>query len=121
VSELYGHFNQGGTILSETWSESKFFTNFEGQKIEIPIHGKLDAIVDNQEEVYVYDYKTKQAMSENEILGKTKNSNGDYFRQLVFYKKLLSDDSRFRDKNIIPALVFVVPDSRKNARRFLYQ
>jgi DNA helicase-2/ATP-dependent DNA helicase PcrA len=116
VSELYGHFNQGGTILSETWSESKFFTNFEGQKIEIPIHGKLDAIVDNQEEVYVYDYKTKQAMSENEILGKTKNSNGDYFRQLVFYKKLLSDDSRFRDKNIIPALVFVVPDSKKKCK-----
>ncbi len=39
--------------------------------------------------VRVIDYKTGKMKSRNEIEGKTKNSNGDIFRQIVFYKMLL--------------------------------
>jgi hypothetical protein len=62
----------------------------------------------------VYDYKTREAMSVNAIKGETKNSDGNYFRQLVFYKMLLEDPERSRrvGKTIEPALVFVKPDSK---------
>jgi hypothetical protein len=53
-------------------------------------------------------------MSLGEIKGETKNSNGNYMRQLVFYKLLLENDIRFAHKNIIPSLVFVMPDDRGN-------
>ncbi len=60
----------------------------------------------------MFDYKTKEAMSVKEIKGETKSSTGDYFRQLVFYKLLLEDDARYKNKIIIPSLVFVIPDRK---------
>jgi DNA helicase-2/ATP-dependent DNA helicase PcrA len=51
-------------------------------------------------------------MSLAEIKGETKSSNGNYFRQLVFYKILLENDARFANKEIIPSLVFVMPDDK---------
>jgi len=39
----------------------------------------------------VIDYKTGRPKSRNEIEGNTKNSNGDYKRQLVFYNLLLNN------------------------------
>ncbi len=53
-------------------------------KIEFPNGSKRD-----KREVMVVDYKTSQPRSRNWILGETKDSSGDYFRQLVFYKLLL--------------------------------
>ncbi|MES3031181.1 MAG: ATP-dependent DNA helicase [Patescibacteria group bacterium] len=90
-------------VFTETWVEA--------HKI-IPIHGKLDAIVDRGNEVLVFDYKTREAMSEAAIKGETKSSDGNYFRQLIFYKLLLQSDSRWKGKRIIPALVFVSPDEK---------
>ncbi len=112
AKELLGHFNQSGTVFAETWSESEYKGIYEKEPIKIPIHGKLDAIIDTGGEAFVFDYKTKQVMSDNEIKGATKNSTGAYFRQLIFYKLLLQADSRFAEKKIIPSLVFVVPDSK---------
>lgn len=118
-SELLGHFNQGGVIFSE----AKIQTDFSDQKneITIPLQGNLDAVLDQVEDVLVFDYKTKQVMSENEIKGDTKNSNGNYFRQLVFYKYLLQNDIRFHKKNIIPALVFVIPDSKGHCQTVSFE
>ena len=84
----------------------------KNQRIVIPIHGKLDAIVESGDEVLVFDYKTRQAMSVNKIKGETKDSNGDYFRQLVFYKFLLIGEPRWKTRRIEPALVFVKPDDK---------
>lgn len=39
--------------------------------------------------VNVVDYKTGKPKTRNELMGETKNANGDYYRQLVFYKLLL--------------------------------
>jgi DNA helicase II / ATP-dependent DNA helicase PcrA len=45
--------------------------------------------------VKVIDYKTGKSQTRNEILGKTKNSSGDIYRQLVFYKLLSLLDKKF--------------------------
>jgi DNA helicase-2/ATP-dependent DNA helicase PcrA len=105
---LNSHFQEKGKVFAETWSETIF--KFDDKKI--PIHGKLDAIIDNGKEVFVFDYKSREKMSLAEIKGETKNSNGNYFRQLVFYKILLERDARFTNKKIIPSLVFVMPDDK---------
>ena len=71
---------------------------------------KLEALQDGT--VRVVDYKTGKPKSRNEILGTTKNSEGDYHRQLVFYKLLLD---RYRDgmyRMQTGVIEFVVPDMR---------
>src|SRR4029077_17104554 len=57
--------------------------------------------------------KTREAMSVNAIKGNTKtDEDGNYFRQLVFYKFLLEGDKKLVRKSIEPALVFIKPDSK---------
>ena len=101
---LLEHWNKAGTIFTEHWINSKYK--------DIPIHGQLDAIIDNGDEVEVFDYKTRESMSDNAIRGDTKSSTGEYFRQLIFYKILLMDDYHFNNKRISPYLVFVSPDDK---------
>jgi len=58
---------------------------------DISINGKIDMIeLKKKNEVVVYDFKTGKAKSRNDLLGLTKKENKDYYRQLVFYKLLLS-------------------------------
>lgn len=101
---LVDHFNQPGTSMSEIWSEARLG--------DVRIHGRIDALVTTDSTAFIFDYKTKEAMSENQIRGLTKDSTGDYFRQLVFYKLLLKNDPRTKGKVIEPVLVFVSPDSK---------
>jgi DNA helicase-2/ATP-dependent DNA helicase PcrA len=101
---LEPHFNESGPIYTERWVKANFNS--------IPIHGKLDALVESGPDVNVFDYKTRKSMSDAEIKGETKNSNGDYFRQLTFYKLLLQDDPRWKLKKITPSLVFISPDDK---------
>ena len=106
-----------GTVFTERWAKTAFEGMYKGtsgevKQITLPIHGKLDAIVEATGEVGVFDYKTRRAMSVNSIKGLTTDGSGDYFRQLVFYKLLLQDDPRFRTRRISPALVFVKPDDK---------
>lgn len=59
--------------------------------VDISINGKIDMIeLKNNHEVIVYDFKTGKTKSRNALLGGTKAENKDYYRQLVFYKLLLS-------------------------------
>lgn len=110
---LLPHFNQHGSAEAEKWEETNFVGQFAGQGVNLRLHGKLDAILSSPKNVLVYDYKTKKAMSENEIKGQTANSDGSYFRQLVFYKMLLTNNYIYQDKEILPALVFVKPDEKE--------
>jgi DNA helicase-2/ATP-dependent DNA helicase PcrA len=112
AKSLLSHFQTKGTVYTEHWVENSFSYKYKDQIVKIPIHGKLDAIIDNGNEVYVFDYKTRKAMSESSIKGDTKNSDGGYFRQLVFYYILLRQDPRFKTKRIIPSLVFISPDEK---------
>lgn len=106
------HFRSEGEIHSEEWSESIFTGKYQSENIDLKIHGKLDVVIDTATEILVFDYKTKQAMSIASIKGETKSSDGNYFRQLVFYRLLLEKNSRFKSKPILPALVFVSPDEK---------
>lgn len=101
---LENHFTQAGHVASETWTEARVD--------DVRIHGKLDAVLTTDSMISIFDYKTREAMSENAIRGLTKDSTGDYFRQLVFYKLLLKSDIKNKGKAIHPALVFVEPDSK---------
>ena len=80
----------------------------------IKLRGNLDKIeiLDSNNNVNVVDYKTGKPKSRNMIEGKTKSSDGNYKRQLVFYKLLLDlyDDAEF---NMISGEIdFVEPDEK---------
>ncbi len=68
---------------------------FDINKVELSkglyLSGKLDRIDGvTTGSVHIVDYKTGSPKSRNHILGLTKDSDGNYYRQLVFYKLLLS-------------------------------
>ncbi len=104
ASALASHFSAAGTVSTETRREYIL----DG----LLLHGKLDALVESKDTVSVFDYKTREAMSVNAIKGDTKDADGNYFRQLVFYKLLLSEDKKLKGKSIEPALVFIKPDAK---------
>ena len=116
---LEPHFNvaKNNSILTEFFIRNEFEAQTgsgdANTTVRIPIHGKLDALVDDGQDTFVYDYKTRQAMSINAIKGETKSdSDGNYFRQLIYYKILVGGDARWRSRRITPSLVFVKPDDK---------
>jgi len=77
----------------------------------IPMGGKIDKIEALDDKfARVVDYKTGPAKSRGEIEGKTAQSNGDYKRQLVFYKLLADLDKTFKLTVSEAELDFVEPD-----------
>ncbi len=67
--------------------------------------------------VVVTDYKTGKSHSRNYIEGKTKQSTGDYKRQLVFYKLLLNRFAEGKYMMTAGEIDFVEPDERGRYRR----
>jgi len=63
-------------------------------------------------EVRVVDYKTGKPKTRNEIEGNTKNSTGDYKRQLVFYELLTKLDKSFQYEVTETELHFIEPDAK---------
>lgn len=116
AKSLYQHFNTNSDakIYSEMPVKTEFSTLVGENRVSIPIHGKLDAIIEHAESIYVFDYKTTEAMSINKIKGDTKDSDGNYFRQLIFYKMLIASELKWRYKSIFPSLVFLNPDKSDN-------
>lgn len=87
---------------------------------EVPLSGKLDRLdIKNDGTFSVVDYKTGKARSANDIRGLTKSGDGNYYRQLVFYKLLLDKDGRFTMNE--GALHFVEPNEKGvcTIRRFI--
>jgi len=109
---LEEYFKTEGRVLTETWVETSFSHLYKKTSIDFNLHGQLDAVIDQTKKVLVFDYKTREALSVNAIKGDTKDSDGNYFRQLVYYKMLLQNNVSYRDKEIQPALIFVKPDSK---------
>lgn len=114
VRGLKEHFAISGKTFVEkpAAGELEFSLKSHTEKIKVPIHGRLDLVVENKDSVEVFDYKTRKGMSPAEIKGETKNSDGRYFRQLVFYTLLLSQNPRYKDLDIIPYLIFLTPDQK---------
>ena len=58
------------------------------------------------------DYKTGKPKSRNELEGNTKYADGNYKRQLVFYKLLLDEYPLFRDTMISGEIDFLEADTK---------
>ncbi len=89
----------------------------------VTINGKLDKIefLGDGNEVNVVDYKTGKPKSRNVIEGTTKNSDGNYKRQLVFYNLLLNKAGKF---NMVSGEIdFIEPDAsgKLHKERFTIQ
>ncbi len=84
---------------------------------KILLKGSLDKIeILSDGSANVVDYKTKKPMTRNDIEGKTKNSDGNYKRQLVFYKILLDNypsnpEGEIKYKMETGELDFIEPDA----------
>lgn len=112
---LVPHFQIEGEVFTEMQAESRFSFNNPlnppynkgetREKIDITLHGRLDTVIKQGDRVLVFDYKTREGMSEKAIRGETQNDDGNYFRQLVFYKLLLGGNPEL-------SLVFIRPDSK---------
>jgi DNA helicase-2/ATP-dependent DNA helicase PcrA len=81
---------------------------------DIVLNGKLDKIelLDTPGDISVVDYKVKQPMSRNAIEGNTQSSNGDYKRQLIFYKLLIDGSPEKKLKMRSGVIDFVEPNDR---------
>ena len=81
---------------------------------EVELTGNFDRLDFGEDAsvLQVVDYKTGKPKTRGEIEGTTKNSNGNYKRQLVFYALLLSlqEDTRLHSKQT--KLSFVEPDAK---------
>ncbi len=83
-----------------------------------PINGKLDRMEfqgPGEASVRVIDYKTGRPKSRNEIEGGTKDADGNYKRQLVFYKLLLGKQGLHDMAEGV--IVFVEPDGKGKSHR----
>jgi hypothetical protein len=79
---------------------------------EFAIRGKLDRMDPLTNDTFsVIDYKTGKQKSRNELMGQTKDADGNYYRQLIFYKLLLArtQPSRVMSEGVIE---FVEPDDK---------
>ena len=76
-------------------------------RCDLVLSGKIDRFefVDNSDSrVRVIDFKTGNPKSRNEILGQTKKSDGNYYRQLQFYALLLryfEDGAYYLEETVI--------------------
>jgi DNA helicase-2/ATP-dependent DNA helicase PcrA len=91
-----------------------------------PLKGKLDRVEflvstggapapGSAPMVRVTDFKTGGTKTRNEIEGNTKNSDGNYKRQLVFYKLLLDKEAEYAMQSGV--IQFIEPDDRDKFHR----
>jgi len=110
---LYGYYDH----YHDSWENKLNIINeFDINGIEIYknilIRGKIDKIeiLDTSNNVNVIDYKTGKPKSRNEIEGNTKNSQGGYKRQLIFYNLLLNNFKNGKYKMKTGEIDFIEPN-----------
>ncbi len=90
----------------------------------IELTGKIDKVewLDKENnQVRLVDYKTSEPKTEGQIKGTTKDSKGNIYRQLIFYKLLTDLDRSFKPKGKLDKYIvsevqvdFLKPDKDKN-------
>ena len=131
-SELPRFIERGEVALNGFYDEKLVHLNndveseldIKGIRIneELFLNGKIDMIeiLDKNFQVDVYDFKTGGIKSRNEIEGKTKDSSGNYKRQLIFYKILLDryKNGFYKMQNGI--IEFVEPNDNGSYKREIF-
>ncbi|MFA6601963.1 MAG: ATP-dependent DNA helicase, partial [Candidatus Paceibacterota bacterium] len=105
----YEEYNSswGRHLLTEYAVKGVEMKSFPG----LQLTGKIDKIeFMDERNVIVTDFKTAKPKSRNEIEGKTKTADGNYLRQLVFYRMLLDDQDAFQMK--YGEIDFIEPNER---------
>jgi DNA helicase II / ATP-dependent DNA helicase PcrA len=86
---------------------------YEGKSHTLQLKGNLDKVERMEGNDYlVTDYKTGKRRTRNEIMGNTKNSDGGYYRQIIFYKLLLNLWKDGEVKMKVGEIIFVQPDDK---------
>lgn len=98
-----------GEVKTELRLRFDYESRRGSQKTTIPLHGIIDLVRTNGEVVTVTDYKSQTPVSLNQIKGLTKNSNGDYWRQLCFYYYLITSTNLIdtEGKSVETGLLFL--------------
>jgi DNA helicase-2/ATP-dependent DNA helicase PcrA len=78
------------------------------------LNGRLDMIetINGGNEVIVHDFKTGKSKSRNNIAGLTASSDGNYLRQLIFYKILVDHYHEGKMKMLSGVIDFIEPDEK---------
>jgi len=87
---------------------------------DIPINGKIDSIHVFDDKIEVFDYKTgKYTYAAKKLKGpqEEEDPGGDYWRQIVFYKMLLSNDPRITKPMYAGTMDFVEPNGDKYVQK----
>lgn len=92
---------------------------FESSIGTVPLKGDIDEMVVDNGQVLVTDFKTGKPKTRNYILGKTESSNGDIYRQLLFYKLLIEN---FKPELCVVSGVieFVEPDDKMRLHKEIF-
>lgn len=94
----------------QTRSEVSLSTHLDN---EILIKGKIDAMIKtDSQEIIVYDFKTGKPKTQGQIEGTTKDSTGDYWRQMIFYSLLIEQTYDHHQQMSEGVIAFLEPDSR---------
>jgi DNA helicase-2/ATP-dependent DNA helicase PcrA len=110
----------------KTWgSNMKAEYAIDGVKVgEVPLRGRLDRIdllgdpSAGSGRVRAVDYKFKKPMSRNQITGEVKNGDGNYYRQLTFYKLLVDEGTKWRMQDGM--IDFLEPDARGKLKQEVF-
>jgi DNA helicase-2/ATP-dependent DNA helicase PcrA len=109
----------------EEWNEN-VLTEFRINGVLLDKDIRLTGVLDKMEfvdgeVVNVVDYKTGKPKTRNDLLGKTKNADGNYWRQLVFYKILLDrfEDGKFKMQSGI--IDFIEPDEKNKLHKEVFE
>lgn len=116
LSLYFDHYRDGFT---KPLFIEKYFGGYWSKPMldDIPLSGKIDRIDwlnKSEKSVKVVDYKTGSRKTRNQILGNTKDSEGDLIRQLTFYKLLTLLDHNFKPNVVEAELDFIEKDKYSN-------
>ena len=96
------------------------FTGPCGRRLSVELAGKIDKMeLVGARDVVVVDYKTAKPMSRNEIEGRTRASDGNYKRQLVFYALLIEISKKFNMKR--GEIDFIEPNDRGKYKKEIFE
>jgi DNA helicase II / ATP-dependent DNA helicase PcrA len=69
--------------------EHSYPFRYDGVDYEMQIRGYVDRVDQKTDGMYVIDFKTGKPKSRNQVAGLTESSDGNYLRQITFYKMIM--------------------------------